>query len=487
MSLAHPPKTSEATQRVYFYVPAAGENIVSHVNRTMIGALGQFRSHPSPQLTRGLSASDAHFRALPVGRGDAFYLRTAAGSVLVDGGFGRYALPNLFRKYVRRTFVDVLIVTHNDADHANGIAGFLKSSLEAAEIWLPGRFLQVLPYLLSPWETVVDELVARVSVMHADQLMVPVAHEPSSRPSSDPSYRSQLLGIEHRRQESPQSIVQRYAEAIAPTIQEQEFGETAAQHSPSRVGRAREPSELVVDDGGWPLEVLASLEACAEFEVGLGWEFVSHRRDWQLIDALFQDPYRREFARGIVVAAHRIREIALAAYERGIIVRWFEHAPHAPGGGLPWLQPLSAREVARVRRAPPEKLLEYLALTVFNRQSLVFWAPPLGEHGGVLFTSDSDLDGIRLPEVLQGAIVTAPHHGSQHNAQAYARVNQAVWWVRSDARVRSRPCSQYLVAPGQRICTVCRGSLTPKQSVILWAVGGYWQADPRVRTCLCSP
>jgi beta-lactamase superfamily II metal-dependent hydrolase len=74
------------------------------------------------------------FIAIPVGQGDAFYLDKGRWSVLVDGGSGRKNFAKKFSLSTGVTAVDVAVCTHNDADHANGIIGFLQSSLVCNEI-----------------------------------------------------------------------------------------------------------------------------------------------------------------------------------------------------------------------------------------------------------------------------------------------------------------------------------------------------------------
>lgn len=68
----------------------------------------------------------ARFVAIPVTIGDAFFLERGDGSILVDGGINRNQFPELFRESTKRKGADIIVVTHNDADHTEGIAGFLK-------------------------------------------------------------------------------------------------------------------------------------------------------------------------------------------------------------------------------------------------------------------------------------------------------------------------------------------------------------------------
>src|SRR5262249_28391463 len=157
------------------------------------------------------------------------------------------------------------------------------------------------------------------------------------------------------------------------------------------------------------------------------------------------------------------------------------------------LRPLNAREVAKVRpRIGP--LLTLLALTVSNKESLVFWSPPTDHNPGVLFTADSDLSGVKLPLQLSGAITTAPHHGSEANAKAYAAIAMAqgipssVTWVRSDGRYRGRPGPTYRRLASRRFCTLCQlnqSTSSSKQRVYLFARRGVWTRHRNTNACLC--
>ncbi|MFE5131676.1 hypothetical protein ACFRAZ_26815, partial [Bacillus mobilis] len=80
---------------------------------------------------------NARFISIDVGQGDSFYLEKNNISILVDGGKSEVYFPGHFKKVVNKEHVDILVCTHNDADHAQGILGFLRSSLTCKEVWLP--------------------------------------------------------------------------------------------------------------------------------------------------------------------------------------------------------------------------------------------------------------------------------------------------------------------------------------------------------------
>ncbi len=81
------------------------------------------------------------FTALPVKVGDSFLLELDEFKVLVDGGMNQsYIVQLLNGKKIRNKHIDILICTHYDADHINGIIGLLKSRYTFDELWLPEIF-----------------------------------------------------------------------------------------------------------------------------------------------------------------------------------------------------------------------------------------------------------------------------------------------------------------------------------------------------------
>jgi len=90
------------------------------------------------------------FTALPVNVGDSFLLRTENKVVLVDGGMNKLHILKLLRKEkITNNHIDLLICTHYDADHINGIIGILKSQKYSfTELWLP-EILGSIGYTLS--------------------------------------------------------------------------------------------------------------------------------------------------------------------------------------------------------------------------------------------------------------------------------------------------------------------------------------------------
>jgi len=79
------------------------------------------------------------FTALPVNVGDSFLLQTENKVILVDGGKNKsHILKLLANEKIKNNHIDLLVCTHYDADHINGIIGIIKSKkFTFTEIWLP--------------------------------------------------------------------------------------------------------------------------------------------------------------------------------------------------------------------------------------------------------------------------------------------------------------------------------------------------------------
>jgi hypothetical protein len=239
----------------------------------------------------------------------------------------------------------------------------------------------------------------------------------------------------------------------------------------------------------WPEDVADAAEDAEDSIPSEQWSwwwqrYVRHYR--------YSPPYSPEFwdiFQGAIEAGERIKRIARLAYANGVPVRWFQYDPgSADSGVLDLLHVLSARPVVRV--FPSGTLFSRLALTTVNKESLVLYSPRDHQSPGVLFCADSDLQGVSLP-LRPRDLITVPHHGAEANQDVYIAVSTALGenlntltWVRSDSRVKKRPCSAYRGLPGRKFCTVCRTGL-PKQRVTLVGRGGVWARQAKVRSCEC--
>jgi hypothetical protein len=370
----------------------------------------------------------AGFTALPVGQGDAFLLSSAAFSALIDGGRSHTTLPALFSEHRRGRALEVVVCTHNDADHAEGLIGLLASrKIKIGQMWLPGQ-----------WTTRLDDLLVA-----PEAFLLEVLHDIDAL-------------SEDRRQRPLTELADAYGDA-----------DTVGAEGPAIVDVMDEAIEASVFRPGRRLRHLASWWAL--------WFHPFHRMGprlfWEAIDA-----------------AERIRKLAYLAWHQAAAVRWFDVTSSPATTTTEPLSPVNAKEIVYVPRYRPGAL-EFLALSVSNKRSLCFEFRPTSKDLGVLLTADSDLKFAAPIRWSKGMIVTAPHHGSEANSHAYDRATressffQSIRWVRSDGRFRSRPGAAYL-RQAQRYCTRCRPYSHMQQAVRFTATASGWITKSTQR-CRC--
>lgn len=411
--------------------------------------------------------------ALPV-KGDAFLLVRGGKPVLVDGG-GNGA--DLYRE-LRAEFPDGIhigriICTHNDADHANGIAQLLDDEinypLSVDEVWLPGSWADPIEQLTKGGDAILYNLLLGVETC-------------KSKLSGDRSSLSPLKQL---------------FEAV---ISDQGDVDTFHPHMPDKKeGNVKESAEPKQASGALYQAVMLTLKSDTNLQGGRlsclnnkltqkaisqgGITTAGTRLEQKIAGSLIQ--YLME-------AGERIHKIATAAVKRGAIIRWFDADeyyrdwPRKASGGDPDLVPLNSKELLTL----PDSELDIgdlLFLTTVNRHSLVFWAPEKDNMPGCIFSADGLLDGDVLSSVPQRVTaVTAPHHGSATNApDAYINLEKVigkVLWeehtilVRSDRYVQKNPCKEFKSTP-LRLCTVCPNNSYEHQKLTLNVSSGSFDWD----------
>lgn len=375
------------------------------------------------------------FITIGVAQGDAFFLEREDFTALIDGGRSEKEFSCKFQESTKHNSINILVCTHNDADHANGVVGFLEAGLRCDEVWLPASWAYRLNYLISDPRGFFYELIDDIFQLEGNH-------------SGEEGNALEQLGDDYVQNmgESGNDYVNKI-----PADRKTNNPET----DPLSLDRIIE-GVLSERDYPYPFDLASCVWppiVFAKYFSGNAWHY-------------------RLFREGIETGK-RIRQIALLAYHRGYRIRWFEYINNSgASGGCPGkLIPVNAREVCSLQ-AKELSVLRYLALTITNRQSLVFFSPT-SEGPGILLTADSDLNFSNpIPwNGQKGMIITAPHHGSESNKNAYLRyqnempVNGANVWVRSDGRFRSRPGSSYLNLKDDRFCTICRGPQQAKQDI----------------------
>lgn len=324
--------------------------------------------------------------ALPVCVGDSFLLKADDRYVLVDGGQNQSHIVDLLDKEnIESNHIHIIICTHYDADHINGIIGILKSrKYTFDEIWLP-EILGSLAYTITNklWE-ILDYL----------------------RSQPEP-----FNFLENGRFDIP------YNENIESQLDEINI-------------------------------------TVLEFLVNLG-------NDFHFISIIYGLP--TDLGENLYSAC----SIVNSSLSSGSNVRWFRYMGRLLDYQCGFnILAKNAKETGITVYSTPRLFFQALSLTKINQESLVFLYSS-ENLPNVLFTADSDLSFTNAPILLtNSSIVTAPHHGSKHNKDAYAKITgNDLTYVRSDRSQTNRPCVEYL-SQNKRYCTICRNS-GPKQKVVL--------------------
>lgn len=404
----------------------------------------------------------ARFTAIAVGQGDAFYLERGRHSALIDGGRSVEGIADRFRAATGRGSIEVLVCTHSDADHANGVLGILQSGIVCNEVWLPAIWGNQLEDILRDPARSAEEVADNIS--HLSPHLVEVMMGKESSPLT----------------------------ALGDYLAEHN-GEWEIEWEPSDMESSTDTHLLDESENMHPRNEPNSIFSdYFILEPGIYsnpiWYWLRH-------SPLPQEIAVKLFWEALAVS-RTIRQIVTVAHENGCTIRWFKYERGRPAsGGIPgFLVPVNAREVARlpVRRLPiSTRLLFSLALSMINRESLVFLSEGTVKTPPVLFTADSNLDFGHAIPWRDGMIITTPHHGSEANKKVYIRHaveggGISAIWVRSDCRSRSRPGLSFLNLPREnRVCTLCRGATEPRQDVKLHVVKGRWQKQSRIRSCSC--
>ncbi|MDT8354869.1 Metallo beta lactamase superfamily [Roseomonas mucosa] len=375
--------------------------------------------------------------ALPIS-GESFLLCRGRYTVLVDGGYERNKVGSVLREnFPDLNHIDIVVCTHADQDHAEGLPSLLQDrSFSFGQVWLPGRWVDVLPELIRDPKGFMSGLVRELdelSDQYSDREYDEVEEEDFA----------EILSDRVRRERSRAANV--------PTERPRPADDLPGEVPRDQIDRGDEVVDLgatePLDEPSWFAEL--RVHARGRESDGVAQKaFKSARRS---IHYRKNRPRRSLGAAlatywlGLVETAAAIRGIAEAAIQRGLRTRWFDYVAYSkvgvPAGGIPgFLVPINAVE----QREPEQLELSYLArLSPTNEASLAFFTPATRRTPGVLFCGDSPLgDGPEYrnsfldnrPEPWGPIVATAPHHGSENNRIAYKHIFR---WSEVDVLLRA--------------------------------------------------
>ena len=456
------------------------------------------------------------FIALPLTSGESFFLRTQDDNgrewtILVDSGKkygeGKRELAKILAQVSPKIErIDIAICTHSDSDHSNGFWFFADDWYDMGrtigEFWLPGRWANAMPAILTDPAGFAAKLAQ--GAFEASALM---------------------LADERRETFSSKSREQRfYALAKLALDVEDEI-----------ISAVSLPNDNIVDEDGLlavsfglSLDDLSILRADLQetddavdpFEKassrvgsGLPWAFPLWARDqpemrWSKFN-LVEKEGQAAFAE-VAETADAIRKIAVSALSRKIRVRWFDFGEYEKsgipsGGNVGLLEPFCSVEVvpdpSKFAKMSAFRLFSNLRLSKQNVESLVFYRPETKATPGLLFLGDSRLaHGIERPKEdfrvpfkkpTHKLLVTAPHHGSDHNDRAFEVVSSwlgttGAFFVRNGGQ-SNQTLGKYLNQKDRRCaqCVQCHGKdgKVWTQWVAVSSSGNSWNWPPNANAC----
>lgn len=339
------------------------------------------------------------FTALEIGSGDAFLVEDGDKKYLFDSGGNKSLIESLLKKKKVKK-LDLAICSHNDVDHANGFLGLLNpnSNIDIEEIWLPGDWASILKFVKD------GRIRPRQIIHYLDE-----PNEINSKNCDKNDYsRNKLFDNE-----------------------------------PS------EPIENFEDELSWFSEME---DSDLSYRVFLNWRY------WDEEDERYYHHILKHYGTSLLnlqLNLKRISDIVRLAYQRGCKIRWFEPTNYCTNKDVSYgFRSLNAVQMASVKRLKDTySFIQMVTLTKENEYSLVF--EYLKNNIPVIrFSADSNCS-CQSTTYDNNIIVTAPHHGSEANANVYsAIVGKDIIWIRSDGKSKKRPCADFKKL-NNRYCLTC--------------------------------
>lgn len=429
--------------------------------------------------------------ALPVA-GDAFLLVRNDDAVLVDGGKnGKRLHKSLLSELPQPLAIRRIICTHNDADHAEGLAEMLEDfgryKLKVDEVWLPGSWADPAAKMAEGQVTILMSELLKDSLTAREYIKVNSSERHlTARNLAEPECETFLKVLAGSRQTNKKTAEQGSRDDVTDSIvPKSEICKKLRACDFRSVQKVVRKEKLAITKYlRWYGRNRRPLGAYGSRAVGTSYVVQQFQLRIKSLECIFR--------------------IAVGAAKRGAKLRWFDAEsyyrqpePRQSQGGDDDLVPLNSIELDYITPAK-EGIGELLFLTQVNLHSLIFWAPE-ADLPGCVFSADGILDGDAPNTIpLRPIVVTAPHHGSESNVAAYPEISRmigGVTWLkdtillRSDVKAKKNPCAEFKKTKN-RLCTVCPNSSLgyKKVSICVDPLSSTWNfsASAAARDCTCK-
>lgn len=371
------------------------------------------------------------FISLGVRNGDSFFLKRNEITALIDGGEDELLMTDLFFASTHSRYIDILVCTHPDEDHIAGIIGFLKNPLFLCrELWLPSYIGKLSKDILTCPEAALRQLIngltnklCRLFSMKNIFLGAKEGFESSSLNNCG-NLNSEIVNLMEK-------DIDLSRKSVSDSSTADNNSSFRSLNDKPLLDKSAEPAILEINLGY--KEMIQYERSIDSLKRALS--VIPHSKNGCVVcDCDERKAFMLFLASNSCVNLYvkyidlfdRIRVLIELAANRRIPVRFFEYNSINSSGGIHGvLEPVNSLEVSLVKLQQPsqigEDITSLLFLSTQNRTSLVFYSP---QCPAVLFTADSDLKFKQSISWTNGMIITAPHHGSIHNQNAYDRFSK---------------------------------------------------------------
>ncbi|MGD7023057.1 MBL fold metallo-hydrolase [Rossellomorea vietnamensis] len=329
------------------------------------------------------------FIAFDVEEGDSFLIKKGDKQILIDGGKDS---SNLFPNKIKNLNInklDLIVCTHADTDHAQGLINLLKSNVlnQCDMIWMPAKWKKHIQILKEQNSAFIPNLLEEIKKVDISEELI--------------------------------------EEYIQESINEKD---------------EKEP-RLNVDDRliiGYPYHVADDIEASPPenlllsrlFKQSLDFnEYSAPIYNWSIErNYNFYTPKQFGLFRKVLHTYGKLIELIEVANHRGIPITWFDYV-RTPLSIEDYnrfreddlLTPLCHRPIAEIdiESMPDPNILEMLPKYSVNKDSIVLASKNTEDLPLVIISSDSDFEKIDWLPSSEAMLITVPHHGSANNIEAF--------------------------------------------------------------------
>lgn len=410
------------------------------------------------------------FTALTIKKGDAFLLEDNGRNCLFDSGDDKLIVNLLKHKGIEK--LDLAICSHNDTDHANGFISLLQSNIMIDEIWLPNFWLGILQYVQKngiDWAKI-DQCNKEISNRMKEGLNPKWIFSNDSKPISkdESNYTLSFFAnsLDYEFDRHFHDIVRRVTYEL-----KYHEGLLLSEKVVYRVAECVIDNIINDKDQNLVIEIIKKViirlhpvlgNSVAKYGIrrirSTLRDLLSYQRDLYLI----KSASTVNDIKKIKEFFGNIRNLAVLAHLRGCKIKWFEPTqdctimkPKDPK--YSGFVPLNSMECQASRLE--DNIIAFamaVHLTETNEYSLIFEYCKKGIPI-IRFSADSDLICQSRFPYPDNIIVTAPHHGSEANANVYSAIKgDSIIWVRSDrvSGCQGRPCNQFK-SMKSKYCLAC--------------------------------